>query len=120
MFAAQYCMATTITNLPAVPGTTYYWTNIAPLININYATQAATDNAQNATNTVQDARMTSIEGVISGMATNSGTLYVSNTWNLVSITNGMANGSIKTVNSNGATLVDVWMSNSIPVLKPRW
>ena len=49
-----------------------------------------------------------------------GTLYPSNTWNLASITNGLRAGDIITVNSNGLKLVDVWMSNSVPVLKPRW
>ena len=49
-----------------------------------------------------------------------GALYPSNTWNLASITNGMKAGDIITVNSNGLKLVDVWMSNSTPVLKPHW
>ena len=50
----------------------------------------------------------------------SGTLYPSNTWSLVIITNGMRNGDVMTVNSNGLKLVDVWLSNSIPVFKPHW
>jgi len=49
-----------------------------------------------------------------------GTLYPSNTWSLTSITNGMQAGDIITVNSNGLKLVDVWMSNSTPILKPHW
>ena len=49
-----------------------------------------------------------------------GTIYPSNTWNLASITNGLRPGDIVTVNSNGLKLVDVWMSNSVPILKPRW
>lgn len=49
-----------------------------------------------------------------------GTLYPSNTWNLAVITNGMAAGDIITVNSNGLKLVDVWLSNSVPILKPHW
>ena len=49
-----------------------------------------------------------------------GTIYPSNTWNLAVITNGMMAGDIITVNSNGLKLVDVWMSNSTPVLKPHW
>ena len=51
---------------------------------------------------------------------NGGTLYPSNTWSLATITNGLANGSIITVNSNGVKLVDVWMSNGVPILKPHW
>jgi len=39
---------------------------------------------------------------------------------LVTITNGMKAGDIITVNSNGLKLVDVWMSNTVPVLKPHW
>jgi hypothetical protein len=47
-------------------------------------------------------------------------VYLSNSWNLVTITNGMNPGDIVTVNSNGQTLIDVWMSNSTPILKPHW
>jgi len=53
-------------------------------------------------------------------AFNMGTLYLSNSWNLAVITNGMQAGDIITVNSNGLKLVDVWMSNSTPILKPHW
>jgi|GEM_PF-6404302 len=49
-----------------------------------------------------------------------GTLWPSNTWNLTTITNGMQNGDVITVNSNGQKLVDVWMSNTVPILKPHW
>jgi len=49
-----------------------------------------------------------------------GTLWTSNTWNLTTITNGMQNGDVITVNSNGQRLVDVWMSNAVPILKPHW
>ena len=49
-----------------------------------------------------------------------GTLYPSNTWSLYAITNVMHAGDIMTVNSNGVKLVDVWMSNSTPILKPHW
>lgn len=48
------------------------------------------------------------------------TSYPSNTWNLAVITNGQLNGEIRTTPSNGVTLVDVWMSNGVPVLKPHW
>jgi hypothetical protein len=51
---------------------------------------------------------------------NGGTLYPSNTWSLATITNGLASGNIITVNSNGVNLVDVWMSNGVPILKPHW
>ena len=51
---------------------------------------------------------------------NGGSLYPSNTWNLVSITNGLKSGDIITVNSNGLKLVDVWLSNAVPVFKPHW
>lgn len=44
----------------------------------------------------------------------------SNTWDFAAITNGMLSGGIITVNSNGLKLVDVWMSNSTPILKPHW
>ena len=54
------------------------------------------------------------------VAFNGGTLFPSNTWSLATITNGMKAGDIITVNSNGLKLVDVWMSNSTPVLKPHW
>jgi hypothetical protein len=54
------------------------------------------------------------------VAFNGGTLYPSNTWSLATITNGMRNGDIITVNSNGLKLVDVWLSNSVPILKTRW
>lgn len=54
------------------------------------------------------------------LAVYSGTVYPSNTWNLATITNGLNAGDIITVNSNGLKLVDVWMSNSTPVLKPHW
>ena len=54
------------------------------------------------------------------LALNGGALYPSNTWSLATITNGMKAGDIITVNSNGLKLVDVWMSNSTPVLKPHW
>jgi hypothetical protein len=44
----------------------------------------------------------------------------SNTWNLNTVTNGMAPWSFKSgVNSNGVALVDVWMSNSTPIIKQR-
>ena len=49
-----------------------------------------------------------------------GALYPSNTWSLYAITNVMHAGDIMTVNSNGVKLVDVWMSNSTPILKPHW
>ena len=49
-----------------------------------------------------------------------GVLYPSNTWNWAAITNRLSPGDIVTVNSNGLTLVDVWRSNGVPVLKPRW
>lgn len=49
-----------------------------------------------------------------------GTLYPSNTWNWATITNALANGSIITLNSNGVKLVDVWMSNGVPIMKPHW
>jgi hypothetical protein len=51
---------------------------------------------------------------------NGGTIYPSNTWSLATITNGMKSGDIVTVNSNGMKLVDVWLSNSVPILKPHW
>jgi hypothetical protein len=54
------------------------------------------------------------------VAFNGGTLFPSNTWNLATITNGIKAGDIITVNSNGLKLVDVWMSNTVPVLKPHW
>ena len=54
------------------------------------------------------------------LALNGGALFPSNTWSLATITNGMNAGDIITVNSNGLKLVDVWMSNSTPVLKPHW
>ena len=49
-----------------------------------------------------------------------GALYPSNSWSLYAITNVMHAGDIMTVNSNGVKLVDVWMSNSTPILKPHW
>ena len=54
------------------------------------------------------------------VACNGGTLYPSNTWNLGTITNGMKSGDVITVNSNGVALVDVWMSNSVPILHRHW
>ena len=46
--------------------------------------------------------------------------YPSNTWNLSMATNGMADGGFRTVNSNGAALVDLWMSNGVIHMKSRW
>lgn len=49
-----------------------------------------------------------------------GSFYPSNTWTLAGITNAMHSGDIITLNSNGQKLVDVWMSNTTPILKPHW
>jgi hypothetical protein len=52
------------------------------------------------------------------ISTNAPQYYSSNTWSLFSATNGMANGAFKLVNSNGAALISVWLSNGVPILKP--
>ena len=39
--------------------------------------------------------------------------YPSNTWNWNSVTNGMKDGGFRTAPSNGAALVDLWMSNGV-------
>ena len=82
--SAIWSNAYTITDLPAVPGTTYYWTNTAALINANYAVIATWLNGIDTTNTLRDSRITADEGVlitntaaIAALQTNLATVYLS-------------------------------------------
>ena len=49
-----------------------------------------------------------------------GAYYPSNSWSLFAVTNGMANMSFKEVNSNGVTMLMVYMSNGVPYFKALW
>ena len=49
-----------------------------------------------------------------------GAYFPSNSWSLFAVTNGMANMSFKEVNSNGVTILMVFMSNGVPYFKALW
>jgi len=93
--------------------TPYFWTNTA---NVYYGDDLATAF----TKINNDIFVIDSVFATAPFLTNTGLLFPSNSWNLTSITNNLNSGDIITVNSNGQTLIDVWMSNGVPVLKPHW